>query len=396
MMSSQLARFSGRAIVCTRLSTDFQSATEIVPIELAAATLKPHQVIVRNHWVGVNASDVNFTAGKYLGPGAKLPLRCGFEAVSEVVAVGSDANVSPGDPVAISSFGAFADYQVVNSSVLLPLPSLDPSYLPLVVSGLTASIGLKRVGEIKSGDVVLVTAAAGGTGQFAVQLAKAVGCTVIGTCSSPAKAALLRRLGCDRPVNTSTESLDEILRAEFPSGVDVVYESVGGETFTTAARHLAKGGRLVVIGFISGYLLKTEAIPPPSGHGQSSPAVDLTASDLSISLLSRSASVRGFFLPHFVADVPEHFADLVRGVQTGQLSCGLDERCAGGEFEGLGAVGSAVEYLYSRQSAGKVFVSLDASSASKFKQRKGSQGLSLNRAGRGIEDERATVLQPRL
>ena len=346
--------FRGRAIVCQHLSSDFRAATNIVSIEHSATSLKPHQVLVENHWVGINASDVNFTAGKYLKD-AKLPLRCGFEAVSRVVAAGADTGYTPGDAVAVTAFGAFSDFQVVNSAALLPLPSLHPAFLPLVVSGVTASVGLQRVGEVRPGETVLVTAAAGGTGQFAVQLAKAAGCTVIGTCSSPAKVAALRRLGCDRPIDTTTESLDAVLRAEFPAGVDVVYESVGGETFQTAARHLATGGRLVIIGFVSGYLPGTS---PASGTSS-----ETSVADLSVSLLSRSASVRGFFLPHFIADVPAHFAELVRNVEAGRLKPGLDDRCASGEFIGLEAVASAVEYLYSRKSSGKVFVALDAAKA---------------------------------
>lgn len=65
---------------------------------------------------------------------------------------------------------------------------------------------------------MLVTAAAGGTGQFAVQLAKIAGCHVIGTCSSPAKVKLLTELGCDRVVNYNEEKLADVLRKEYPKG----------------------------------------------------------------------------------------------------------------------------------------------------------------------------------
>ena len=68
------------------------------------------------------------------------------------------------------------------------------------------------------GETVVVTAAAGGTGQFAVQLAKIKGCHVIGTCSSPSKAKLLKELGCDRVVNYNEENLGQVLRKEYPRG----------------------------------------------------------------------------------------------------------------------------------------------------------------------------------
>lgn len=285
-------------------------------------------------------------------------MRCGFEAVAEVVVAGPESGFAPGDAVAVTSFGAFADYQIVASTALLALPSLHPKYLPLIVSGVTASVGLECVGELQPGEVVLVTAAAGGTGQYAVQLAKRAGCTVIGTCSSAAKVDALRRLGCDRPVDTSSESLDEILRAEFPRGVDVVYESVGGDTFSVAARHLAVKGRIVVVGFISGYLPKERSEPTEGDErNKKIPA----AVDLSARLLTRSASVRGFFLPHFASEVPAHFAKLVAATARGEFHNGLDALCASGRFTGLDAVADAVDYLYSRKSVGKVFVALDGS-----------------------------------
>ena len=66
-----------------------------------------------------------------------------------------------------------------------------------------------------------MTAAAGGTGQFAVQIAKLAGCTVIGTCSSDSKAEFLKSIGCDRAVNYKTESLDDVLTKEFPKGYEI-------------------------------------------------------------------------------------------------------------------------------------------------------------------------------
>ena len=100
---------------------------------------------------------------------------------------------------------------------------------------------------------MLVTAAAGGTGQFAVQLAKLAGCHVIGTCSTDEKAAFLQRIGCDQPINYKRESLQQVLREEYPGGVGVVHEGVGGEVFNTCVKNLAVKGRLVVIGFIDSY-----------------------------------------------------------------------------------------------------------------------------------------------
>ena len=76
--------------------------------------------------------------------------------------------------------------------------------------------GLEVAGQLRSNETILVTAAAGGTGQFVVQLAKAAGAHVIALCGSPAKAAMLRGLGADRVVNYKSDDLDAILKAEYP------------------------------------------------------------------------------------------------------------------------------------------------------------------------------------
>lgn len=85
-------------------------------------------------------------------------------------------------------------------------------------TGLTASIALEQVGQMKSGQTVLVTAAAGGTGVFAVQLAKLAGNHVIGTCSSDEKIGMLKQLGCDRVINYKKENFAKVLKTEYPQG----------------------------------------------------------------------------------------------------------------------------------------------------------------------------------
>ena len=100
-----------------------------------------------------------------------------------------------------------------------PLLSTQDSILGSQVSGWlcnAAITGLQVAGRMRSGETVLVTAAAGGVGQFVVQLAKQAGNTVIATCGSENKARLLRRLGADRIVNYRQESLKDVLRTEFP------------------------------------------------------------------------------------------------------------------------------------------------------------------------------------
>ena len=90
-------------------------------------------------------------------------------------------------------------------------------------------------------------------GHIGVQWAKKRGCHVIGMTSSEEKAKLLSELGADRIINYRTENLDQVLTKEYPEGVDVVWETIGGKVFETLFKHLAPKGRFVVVGGISGY-----------------------------------------------------------------------------------------------------------------------------------------------
>jgi len=197
---------------------------------------------------------------------------------------------------------------------------------------------------------VLVTAAAGGTGQFAVQLAKLAGCHVIGTCSSPDKVAFLRSIGCDRPIDYTKEKLADVLKAEYPKGVDVVYESIGGEVFQTCLNALAYKGRLIIIGFISGYESSTGASP-----------LKIQTPALVTRLLAKSQSLRGFMLFTYAPDFPEFSAKLVKLFQEGKLICAVDNGKASttGSFRGLESIAEAVDYLFSGKNIGKIVVELE-------------------------------------
>ena len=338
-----------RKLIATAVSTNFRDVVTIksLPIPAPAAG----QVLLRNKFVGINASDINVTGGRYSRDTAPQQ-DLGLEGVAEVVAVGTACShgYKQGDAVAVFKIGTFSEYMLLDEDHVIPIPDCSPEYLPLLVSGLTASISLEHVGGMKEGDKVLVTAAAGGTGLIAVQLAKLSYCHVIGTCSSKEKVELLRRCGCDRPVNYKEESLKEVLHKEYPKGVDIVYESIGGDMFTTCVNNLATRGRLIIIGAVSTYKNKSMA---------SSVGIP------TIKMLTKSASIHGFFLPHFAPHYPSHLAKLVQLVSSGSLQCILDNGASypTGPFVGLQAIPDAVEYLYSGRSSGKVYVELQHSNS---------------------------------
>lgn len=339
-----------KKLVAVSLNTRFRDCVQVKVTEMPRPG--PDEVLIRNRYVGINASDINFTAGRYF-PGITPPFDTGFEAVGEVVSVGTNcSNVKLGTPVGVMQYGAFSEYIAVPSKRLILLPSLRPDFVPLFVSGSTASISLDLFGKLKPGEKVLVTAAAGGTGQFAVQLAKLAGCHVIGTCSTDSKLEFLKKMGCDRPVNYKRESLATVLKEEYSGGVDVVYESVGGEMINTCIKNLAVGGRLIIIGFVSGY--------QEASSYASRPTLPLYQI-----LLQKSASINGFFLNNHSRLVPQHVARLSELCLANKLQSCVDmglQSSTGSSFKGINSVFDAVDYLYSSQSIGKVIVDLQEES----------------------------------
>lgn len=336
-------------IVVHTLSHKFRNATRIVSTPLRLP-IKPHHVLVKIIYAGVNASDVNFSSGRYFSGSDKdqsssLPFDAGFEAVGIIAAVGdSVTNLKIGTPAAVMTFGSYAEFIMVPSKHVLPVARPDPEVVAMLTSGLTASIALEKAGQMESGNVVLVTAAAGGTGQFAVQLAKLAGNTVVATCGGEEKAMLLKNLGVDRVIDYRAEDIKTVLKKEFPKGVDIIYESVGGDMFNLCLNALAVYGRLIVIGMISQY--QGEHGWKPSNY-----------TGLCEKILAKSQTVAGFFLVQYSHFWQQHLDRLFNLFSMGKLKVVVDPK----QFLGLDAVADAVEYLHSGKSVGKVVVCIDPS-----------------------------------
>ncbi|KAG7599975.1 NAD(P)-binding domain superfamily [Arabidopsis suecica] len=330
-------------IIVHTLSHKFRNATRIVraPLKLP---IGPHQVLLKIIYAGVNASDVNFSSGRYFSGGSpKLPFDAGFEGVGLIAAVGESVkNLEVGTPAAVMTFGAYSEYMIVSSKHVLPVPRPDPEVVAMLTSGLTALIALEKAGQMKSGETVLVTAAAGGTGQFAVQLAKLAGNKVIATCGGSEKAKLLKELGVDRVIDYKSENIKTVLKKEFPKGVDIIYESVGGQMFDMCLNALAVYGRLIVIGMISQY----------QGEKGWEPA---KYPGLCEKILAKSQTVAGFFLVQYSQLWKQNLDKLFNLYSLGKLKVGIDQK----KFIGLNAVADAVEYLHSGKSTGKVVVCID-------------------------------------
>jgi NADPH2:quinone reductase len=213
--------------------------------------------LIRVGAAGVNFLDVSQSRGASAG-GPNPPYLAGIEGAGEVVALGDGVrNVELGTHVIGVGItgGAFAEYMVLPALGAVPIPAGwgDEQALGLVVSWPTALAALKPLGQIEAGQTVVIHAAAGGTGQAAVKMARHYGATVIATASLD-KHEVIRALGVDHVIDSrSTKIATEVLNVTDGAGADLVLESVGGATLEAslaAAKRVT--GRVVVYGLAGG------------------------------------------------------------------------------------------------------------------------------------------------
>src|SRR5512141_2882626 len=215
------------------------------------------EVRVKIEAIGVNFIDIYHRLGRYQG---SLPLTLGQEAAGTVDAVGPEVvEVRPGDRVAYASVqGSYAEFAIAPAWRLVPIPAgVDtPQAAAVMLQGMTAHYLSHSTYPLKEGETALVHAAGGGTGQLLVQLAKRRGARVIGTVSTEEKAALAREAGADEIIfYTQTDFETEVKRLTDNAGVDVVYDSVGKDTFDKSLNCLRRRGYMVLFGASSGAVL---------------------------------------------------------------------------------------------------------------------------------------------
>ena len=222
----------------------------------------PGEASVRHTAIGVNYIDVYHRMGKY--PIPEFPITIGMEAAGVVEAVGDGVEtVSVGDRVAYATrpIGAYAEARVIDASRLVKISKTiaDQDAATLMLKGMTAAYLLTRTHPVQPGEFVLVQAAAGGIGLYLCQWAKALGATVIGTVSTPRKAALAKGHGCDHVINYTTEDFTaRTLELTNGRGCDVVYDGVGKATFARSLEALATLGHMVTFGNASGSVANVE------------------------------------------------------------------------------------------------------------------------------------------
>jgi len=207
------------------------------------------QALVRVRGAGVGLWDVGFLGGGF--PGLTLPFVPGQEVAGVVEAAGDAAGVQPGERVYASLFpagGGFAELALASAGRLAPMPGRASfaEAAGLVIGGGTAHEGLIDRGRLRAGETVLITAAAGGVGSVAVQIAAAVGARPLGV-ASPSNHDYLRSLGASEVFDYHAADWAQQVRATVPGGVDLLFDAAGGQTRDQALGTVRDGGRAVFI-----------------------------------------------------------------------------------------------------------------------------------------------------
>jgi len=216
----------------------------------------PGEIRIRHTAIGLNFIDVYMRTGLY--PLPALPTPIGMEGAGVVDAFGQGVEgLNVGDRVAYASQppGAYAQLRNLAAERVVKVPDAidDKTAAAMMLQGLTAQYLLRQTYRVQAGDTILMHAAAGGVGLIVCQWAKHLGATVIGTVGSAEKAALAKAHGCDHTILYRDENFkDRVMELTDGRGVNVVYDSIGKDTFMDSLACLKKRGTMVTYGNASG------------------------------------------------------------------------------------------------------------------------------------------------
>jgi NADPH:quinone reductase-like Zn-dependent oxidoreductase len=208
------------------------------------------EVAIEVEAFGLNFADVTARLGLYRDC-PPLPTVIGYEVVGKVMETGAEVDEVKVDDrvIAFTRFGGYATHVITDSRGVAKIEDDYPvgKALALGVQYATAYFSAEMASSLYPGEKVLIQAAAGGVGTALVQLCKLKGCKIYGTAGSEAKLAYLRNLGVDVPINYREQDFSEMISEE----LDVVYDSIGGNTFKKGFKLLGPGGRMVSFGAAS-------------------------------------------------------------------------------------------------------------------------------------------------
>jgi NADPH-dependent curcumin reductase CurA len=317
---------------------DFASALDLVagPMPVPGEG----EVVIRNVFLSLDAGTRSYMSARTdsylppLPPGSSVPSML----VGEVTA-SRHPDYRPGDLV--RGFGQWADYSVARpdetflSRVSWRLDDLRQYLGVLGSNGWTAYGGIVDCGRAKAGETVVVSAAAGATGLMAGQIAKALGCRVVGIAGSDEKCRWITgEYGFDEAINYKTEAVEDRLRQLCPDGVQLYFENVGGAILDAVLPNMAQYGRVAVCGLLANYG-KTGPVPGPLKFDM---------------VLVKRLRIEGFFSPdwfHRGPDIDTHMAPWYR---SGQVRLPFDLS------QGLETTVTAYARLFTGANLGKVVV----------------------------------------
>jgi NADPH2:quinone reductase len=315
----------------------------------------PGQVVVRLQVAGVNFMDVGQRRGTYP---AKMPFTPGAEGAGIVEAVGEGVHlVKPSDRVAFTGVpGAYAEAVLAKADRLIPLPD-DFSFeqgAAFPLQGMTAHYLIHEFRKPQKGDFVLVHAAAGGVGGLLVQWARHLGATVIGTTSNGEKAKTVREEGADHVIDYSSQDfVAETKRITNGHGADIIIDGVGKSTFAGDLESAALRGHIVIFGAASG---PADPISPNA-------------------LMPRALSLSGGSLANFILtrdELMRRANDVMEGIRQGWLKLKIDHVLS------LAQAGKAHELLESRETQGKLVLSMPGSHRAVEKLAENPKALNAN------------------
>jgi hypothetical protein len=316
-----------------------QGKLEVSHFRLGEAPVPPvadGEVLLRTRYISLDAANRAWMQGATYRSALKAGDVMAGGALAEV-ADSRFAGLAPGDLVFADT--GWRDYAALPGKHLSKLPRVEPlTHLLSVygVAGLTAYFGLLECGKPRSGETVVVSAAAGSVGSLVGQIARIKGCRTVGVAGGAAKCARLTgELGYDAAVDYKAGDTRRALRAACPDGIDVYFDNVGGEVLEACLFNMALHGRIACCGAVSQY---DGAAPPHGPRGV--PGL----------IVTRRLTLTGFVVMDFAEQNQKALSDLKAWVESGELKVREDV------IEGLENLPSALVGLLAGENVGKRMV----------------------------------------
>ena len=302
-----------------------------VPRPTAAAG----EVVVKVAACGLNFGDLLMMTGRYQER-PPLPATLGMEISGTVAEVGDSVHhLHVGQRViGFGGHGGLADYCALAADRCAPLDDTmdDITAAAFQVAYGTSHLALTKRARLAKGETLLVTGAAGGVGLTAVELGAKLGATVIAAARGAQKLEICKAAGAHHVIDTDTDDLTARVKAL--GGADVIYETIGGDVFTSAFKACNRGGRILVIGFAGG------TVPP------------VAANHLLVKNIDLIGFYWGGYLPINPGALHESLGDLMRWHAAGNLAPHVSHVLP------IEQAADAFELLRARKSTGKIVITL--------------------------------------